>query len=82
MAERRVTTPAGGLRISAVLLTLKTNGGAMFGFDELEDALWVYSRDPQTRTTSVNSEATLDFIVLCSKPDGLRICIAENARSF
>jgi len=39
MAERRVTTPAGGLRMSAVLLTFKVNGGAMFGLDKLEDAL-------------------------------------------
>jgi hypothetical protein len=65
MAERRVTTPAGGLRMSAVLLTLKINGGAMFGLDELKDALRVYFRNAPAKTTSVNSDqATFLFIVM------------------
>src|SRR6185295_3725723 len=65
MAERRVTTPAGGLRISAVLLTFSVNVGAMSGPGELVDALWVYLRDATTNTTSVNSDkATFLFIVM------------------
>src|SRR6266404_9499251 len=65
IAERRVTTPAGGLRMSAVLLTLRVSGGAMFVARELEDTLWLYFRNAPARTMSVNSDqATFLFIVL------------------
>jgi hypothetical protein len=57
--------------MSAVLLTLKVNGGAMFGLIELEDPLWMYVRNAPAKTVSVDSDhATFLFIVVL-QPDYL-----------
>jgi hypothetical protein len=64
IAERRVTVPAPGLKMSAVLLTLTINIGAMFGLGGLEDTFWVYVRNAQAKTASIESDkATFLFIV-------------------
>jgi hypothetical protein len=65
IAERRVITPAGGVRMSAVLLTLKTTGGAISGVAGLEDALRVYLREaPAKARSAISDHAMSRFIVV------------------
>jgi hypothetical protein len=67
IAERSVTTPAPGLKVSVVLLTLiilGANIGAMFGLAGLEDALRVYLRDAPISITSIISDHAMFLFIV------------------
>src|SRR5215468_8681947 len=83
MAERNVTTPIGGLRMSAVLLTLKTFGGARAGLDGLEDALRVWVRNAPARRMSANCNQGVFLLIFMLQPDWTKTrAFLRNARPF